>query len=162
MFPLQWECTVCISGGNKMYQRPWKKYILNNLMTTAIPLWELNPGCNGGKPALYQLSQDSQDGHLFLKVIPALNKPPYLTLVSSAFLIPVCNSVNSGSTLVWMMISFPRAAAAFSLTDLLGSLSALTNVVCNWGKNGFNITPTYNIMTKHVISSKHQWNDPNP
>ena len=66
----------------------------------------------------------------------------YLTLGSSAPLIPVNNSVNSGSTRVCMTISFPSAAAAFRRTGLFGSFNALTNVVCSWGKNGFNNTPT--------------------
>ena len=70
------------------------------------------------------------------------NCTSYLTLVSSAFLIPVCSSVKSGSTRVCITISFPNAAAAFNLTPRLGSFSAFKNVVCNWGKNGFNIAPT--------------------
>ena len=55
----------------------------------------------------------------------------YLTLVSVAFFMPVWSSVNSGSTRMWMMMSLPRAEAAFSLTDLWGSFNAFRKVVCS-------------------------------
>ena len=61
--------------------------------------------------------------------------------VSSAFLIPVCNSVNTGSTRVCMTTNLPSAAAAFSRTARLGSLRALMKVVCSWGRKAFNMAP---------------------
>ena len=65
----------------------------------------------------------------------------YLMALSSAFLMPVCSSVNTGSTLWWIVMSWPRALADFKRTARLGSLRALMKVVCSWGKNGFNMAP---------------------
>lgn len=62
---------------------------------------------------------------------------------SSALRIAESCSVNSGSTLVCMETSCPRASAALSLTGLLVSCRALRNVVWSWGRNGFRAMPTY-------------------
>lgn len=66
----------------------------------------------------------------------------HLMAISSLFFTPFCNSVKSGSTRVCRTTSLCKALAAFSRTILVGSLRALTNVVCSWGKNGFSRTPT--------------------
>lgn len=70
----------------------------------------------------------------------------YLTLWSDAFLTAEWSSVNRGSTLVWMTVSFPSADADFRRTGLWGSFSAFKKVVCSWGRNGFSWTPTYKMQ----------------
>lgn len=75
-------------------------------------------------------------------------------VLSSVFLTPLCSSVNSGSTRVWSLMSFCRALAAHMRTARVGSFSALMKVVCSWGRNGFNMAPTWNM--KHVYHTGHK------
>lgn len=78
----------------------------------------------------------------------------YLMVLSSVFLTPLCSSVNSGSTRVWSLMSFCRALAAHMRTARVGSFSALMKVVCSWGRNGFNMAPTWKM--KHVYHTGHK------
>lgn len=67
----------------------------------------------------------------------------HLTPESSALRIAESCSVKSGSTLVWMETSWPRASAALSLTARLESCRAFRKVVCSWGRKGFRAMPTW-------------------
>lgn len=67
----------------------------------------------------------------------------HLTPESSALRMAESCSVKSGSTLVWMETSWPRASAALSRTARLESCRAFRKVVCSWGRKGFRAMPTW-------------------
>lgn len=74
----------------------------------------------------------------------------HLTPESSALRMAESCSVKSGSTLVWMDTSWPRASAAFSLTARLESCRAFRKVVWSCGKKGLRRMPTW--RKKGVLS----------
>lgn len=61
----------------------------------------------------------------------AVRPSAHLTPESSALRMAASCSVKSGSTLVWMETSWPRASAALSLTARLESCRAFRKVVCS-------------------------------
>lgn len=93
-------------------------------------------------PKIVWLEQQLTVYSLFIVSI-SVSLSAHLTPESSALRMAESCSVKSGSTLVWMETSLPRASAALSLTPRLESCRAFRKVVCSWGRKGFRAMPTW-------------------